>query len=178
MYETNYAFIDGQNLQLGTTTSKIPWVIDFLRFRIYLDQKYSVKKAYYYIGYFQEENKYIYEKLQESGYILMFREHHSAMKGKKKGNIDTDLVFDIMKKLYKGENFDKILLVSGDGDYKGLVDFLIEEKKFLKILFPNKKRASSLYKKIDIRFSSDMSEHGVRRKISKNLNNERASLGN
>ncbi len=48
----------------------------------------------------------------------------------------------------KKEPFDKIVLVSGDGDYKMLVDFLIEENRFKKILFPNKQFASSLYKKI------------------------------
>jgi len=53
-----------------------------------------------------------------------------------------------MKKMYKKEDFSKIILVSGDGDYKLLVDFLIEENKFEKILFPNKKFASSLYKKL------------------------------
>lgn len=53
-----------------------------------------------------------------------------------------------MKKLYKKENFNKIIIVSGDGDYKLLVDFLIEENKFEKVLFPDGKRASSLYKKL------------------------------
>jgi len=53
-----------------------------------------------------------------------------------------------MKKIYKQEAFDKIVLVSGDGDYRMLVDFLIEENRFKKVLFPNKKFASSLYKKI------------------------------
>lgn len=70
------------------------------------------------------------------------------MIGKKKGNVDSDIIFDIMKRVYKKEPFDKIVLVSGDGDYKMLVDFLIEEGKFKKILFPNKNFASSLYKKI------------------------------
>ena len=70
------------------------------------------------------------------------------MIGKKKGNVDSDIIFDIMKRVYKKESFDKIVLVSGDGDYKMLVDFLIEEGKFKKILFPNKNFASSLYKKI------------------------------
>jgi hypothetical protein len=50
------------------------------------------------------------------------------MLGKKKGNVDTDIVFLAMKKVYKKDNFDKIVLVSGDGDYLRLVDFLIEEK--------------------------------------------------
>ncbi len=33
--------------------------------------------------------------------------------------------------------------VSGDGDYRMLVDFLIKEKRFDKILFPDGKRRSS-----------------------------------
>jgi len=53
-----------------------------------------------------------------------------------------------MEKMYKKEKFDKIILVSGDGDYIKLVNFLIKENKFKKILFPNKKFASSLYKQI------------------------------
>lgn len=68
------------------------------------------------------------------------------MIGNKKGNVDSDIIFYAMKKLYKKENFEKIVLVSGDGDYKLLVEFLIEEKRFKKILFPNKKFASSLYR--------------------------------
>lgn len=78
----------------------------------------------------------------------MFREHNPAMMGKKKGNVDSDIIFQIMKKMYAKEIFDKVILVSGDGDYKLLVDFLITENKFAKMLFPNKKFASSLYKKL------------------------------
>jgi uncharacterized LabA/DUF88 family protein len=70
------------------------------------------------------------------------------MLGKKKGNVDSDIIFAIMKKLYNKEKFDKVILVSGDGDYRMLVDFLIEEGRFKKILFPNREFASSLYKKI------------------------------
>jgi len=53
-----------------------------------------------------------------------------------------------MKSLIENSDFDKIILVSGDGDYKKLVDYLIKKNKFKKILFPNKKFASSLYKKL------------------------------
>lgn len=95
-----------------------------------------------------DEKEDLYDKLQEAGFILKFREHNSAMLGKKKGNVDSDIIFFIMKKMYKQASFDKIVLVSGDGDYRMLVDFLIEENKFEKILFPNKKFSSSLYKKI------------------------------
>jgi uncharacterized LabA/DUF88 family protein len=88
-----------------------------------------------------------------------------VMTGKKKGNVDTDIVFHIMKKIYKQEGFLKIILVSGDGDYKLLVDFLIEEKKFLKILFPNRRFASSLYKSLGSEYFDHLENPSIKNKI-------------
>ena len=45
----NFAYIDGQNLNLGVKS--IGWDLDFKRFRIYLKEKYSVSKAYYFVGF-------------------------------------------------------------------------------------------------------------------------------
>ncbi|MCK5062017.1 NYN domain-containing protein [Candidatus Parcubacteria bacterium] len=146
--KNNLAFIDGQNLYMGTNSDDPPWKVDFSQLREYLRKKYKVSKAYYFLGFVIDENDSLYDKIQEAGFILKFRKHNSTMLGKKKGNVDSDIIFAIMKKLYKKEPFDKIVLVSGDGDYKMLVDFLIEENRFKKILFPNKQFASSLYKKI------------------------------
>ena len=139
----NIAFIDGQNLHLGTKLSG--WKVDHKKFRDYLSKKYNIEYAYYYLGYVIEEHQDFYEKLQKSGFIIRFREHMSSMKTKKKGNVDTEIVFDIMKALYEDE-FDKAILVSGDGDYKKVVDYLIKKERFEKILFPNRKYASSLYR--------------------------------
>ena len=105
-----------------------------------------------FLGFLNEDNEELYDEIQTAGFVVKFREHNTKMLGKKKGNVDTDIVFTIMKKMYRKEDFDKIVLVSGDGDYKMMVDFLIEENKFLKILFPNKEFASSLYKKITRKF--------------------------
>lgn len=58
-----------------------------------------------------------------------------------------------MKKLIIEPNtFNKILLISWDWDFKILVDFLIKQNKFKKILFPNKKFVSSLYKSVRLEF--------------------------
>ncbi len=163
--ETNIAFIDGQNLHLGTTKSDGKWIVDLSRFRIYLNKKYGVEKAYYYLGYASDEYEYLYTKIQEAGFIMNFKKHNIFMETKKKGNVDTDIVFDIMKKLYRKEKFDKVVLVSGDGDYIKLVKFLIKENKFKKVLFPNKKFASSLYKKIHIGYRSNLGNEDIKKKI-------------
>lgn len=171
----NLAFIDGQNLYMGTAKREVnPWKINLARFRVYLEQKYNVVKAYYFLGYVQETNQDLYEEIQNAGFVLIFREHNPAMMGKKKGNVDSDIIFHIMKKMYKKENFSKIVLVSGDGDYKLLVDFLIEENRFEKILFPDRKRASSLYKKIGAIYFDGLDAQGIRAKIE---GKEKGSLG-
>jgi uncharacterized LabA/DUF88 family protein len=148
----NQAFIDAQNLYLGTTQAGAPWKIDLERFRVHLKQKYKVTEAYYFLGAFDSGQQDLYNFITECGYLLRFREHTPAMNGKKKGNVDTDIVFLIMKKLYKKEKFDKVILVSGDGDYKRMVSFLIEEQRFGKLITPSRKQMSSLYKRIDSSF--------------------------
>jgi uncharacterized LabA/DUF88 family protein len=171
----NIAYIDGQNLHMGTTKSVRPWHVDLARFRVYLEKKYGVTRAYYYLGYVQDGDTFedLYEQIQSAGFILIFREHNSAMLGTKKGNVDSDIIFSIMKRLYRKESFGKIVLVSGDGDYKALVDFLIEEEKLEMILFPDGKRASSLYKKITRQYFDDLSKDDIRKKIAK----EKGALG-
>jgi uncharacterized LabA/DUF88 family protein len=138
----NLAFIDGQNLHLGT--SQNGWKVDFRKFRIYLMENYKVTEAYYFLGYVSSKEQDLYNNLQRAGFIIVFKEHVEELKARKKGNVDTDIVFEVMKKLIDERDLNEVILVSGDGDYKKLVDYLIIKDKFKKILFPNKK-ASSLY---------------------------------
>lgn len=164
---SNLAFIDGQNLHFGTTkcnncaerlgielknikfadcTCGSAWEVDLYKFRIYLAENYGISEAYYFLGYLQDENSELYKVIQKAGFIVIFKEHNKLSKSKKKGNIDTDMVFEVMKSLIDHQDFNKIMLISGDGDYKKMIQYLISKSKFLKILFPNKKYASSLYK--------------------------------
>lgn len=161
----NQAFIDGQNLHLGTRNNG--WSIDHAKFRTYLAEKYNVEEAYYFLGFVSEGEQYLYEKLQKAGYILLFREHSAVLKGKKKGNVDSDIIFVVMRKLVEKEEFNKVILVSGDGDYKKLVDYLIKKDKFEKILFPNKEFASSLYKKLGGEYFDYLENTDIKAKISK-----------
>lgn len=165
----NLAYVDGQNLFMGTTKDKPSWAVDLSRLRVYLEEKYGVGKAYYYLGYVQEGERVesLYEEIQSAGFILVFRQHNSAMLSLKKGNVDSDIIFSVMKRLYQREEFDKIVLVTGDGDYKMLVDFLIEENRFEKVLFPNRKYASSLYKSIVGQHFAYLDDKDVKKKIQK-----------
>ena len=61
--------------------------------------------------------------------------------------------------------FNKIILVSGDGDYRKLVDYLIDKSLFTKILFPDKKSASSLYKHLGTEFFDYLDNPNIKLKL-------------
>ena len=64
-----------------------------------------------------------------------------------------------MKLICKNKNdFNKIILVSGDGDFVRFVRYAIQEDKFLKMIFPNQ-RYSSLYKLLGNQYYSFLSHH-------------------
>ncbi len=160
--ENNIAFIDAQNLHLGTLTED--WKIDFKRFRIYLRDKFKVEEAYFFLGFVDDEHQKMYRKIQKAGFILEFRDHNSNMIWKKKWNVDVDIVFEVMHRLLEEDDFDKIVLVTGDWDYIKLVRYLIEKDRFKKILFPNKK-FSSLYKPYQAKYWVALWLKDIKRKI-------------
>ncbi len=163
----NQAFIDGQNLHLGTTKACPSWRIDLERFRIYLREKYYVNEAYYFLGCIDNDHEGMYNLIQKAGFILVFREHNFSMVGKKKGNVDTDIVFSIMKKVADKEKFNKIILVSGDGDYIKMIKYLISKNKLEKVLAPSHKSISSLYKSlVDNKFYTFLDNENVKKKIA------------
>jgi uncharacterized LabA/DUF88 family protein len=162
--ESNTAFIDGQNLHLGTKESG--WSVDHARLRAYLREKYNITEAYYFLGFVSENEQDLYDKLQKAGFILSFREHSSALRGTKKGNVDSDIVFGVMKKLVDNEPLNKVYIISGDGDYKKLVDYLIKKEKFGKMLFPNQQFASSLYKSLGSEYYDYLEKDDIKAKIA------------
>lgn len=163
----NEAFIDGQNLYLGTKQAEESWEIDLKKFRFYLYRKYKVIKAYYFIGYFNEEHIDLYKSIAESGYYLIFRKHSKDHRSIKKGNVDTDLVFEVMKKIAENEAFDRVVLVSGDGDYYKMVEYLIKKDRFCKLLAPNERRMSSLYRILHTKYFTFLNQQEIIKKIGK-----------
>lgn len=136
-----FAFIDSQNLNLGTLD--FGWKLDFAKFRLYLRNKYNVKKAYLFIGYI-ERYANLYKKLQEFGYILIFKPVLSIKKSKRvtyKGNVDAELVLHTM---IQREYFEKAIIVSGDGDFYCLIEYLFNQGLLKKIMTPNSNYSSLL----------------------------------
>jgi len=139
--ENNFAFIDGQNLNLGIQS--LGWKLDFYRFRKYLTEKYHVEVAYYFIGYVPG-NQQLYSELQKAGYVLIFKPTIPGENGNIKGNIDADLVLQAMIDL---QNYNQAIIISSDGDFYSLVKYLYQNKKLYVVISPYVKTCSSLLKK-------------------------------
>lgn len=139
--ENNYAFIDSNNLNLGIQS--LEWKLDFRRFRRYLKEKYSVKVAYLFIGYVPT-NQSLYSSLQKAGYILVFKPTIPDKDGNLKGNVDANLVLQAMID-YK--SYDKAIIVTSDGDFYCLVEYLYGNNKLEKVISPYTETCSVLLKR-------------------------------
>ena len=138
----NYAFIDGQNLNLGVKSSG--WRIDYKKFRLYLKNKYKIKKAFMFIGLIANNQK-LYTDLQAAGFILIFKQTVQYFENGKrtvKGNVDAELV--LYASAIEFTNYDKAIIVSGDGDFACLLKFLEEKDKLLNVIVPNSKYSKLL----------------------------------
>ncbi|MFA4930947.1 MAG: NYN domain-containing protein [Patescibacteria group bacterium] len=145
-----YAFIDSQNLNLGTSKNLYNknkrqiysgWKLDFQKFFIYLRDKFRVSKAFLFIGYI-EDNQKLYDELKKIGYQLIYKPTTKDALGKPKGNIDAELVLHAAA--IEFNHYHQAVIVSGDGDFRCLYEFLIGKKKLLRIIIPNIHAQSSL----------------------------------
>jgi len=137
-----YAFIDSQNLNLGIKSQG--WDLDWRKFRQYIKNKYNVTKAYLFIGQVPG-NESLYTHLQEYGYIIVFKpilEHKVDNKIVIKGNVDAELVLHTM---IHYNNYNKAIIVSGDGDFHCLIEYLFNHNKLLRILAPNRHYSKLLH---------------------------------
>jgi hypothetical protein len=139
--QVNYAFIDGTNIH--QTMKRIGWDLDYRRFRIYLSEHYGVGKAYYFFGYIPE-NTALYTFLQSAGFILIFKPILQTPDGRVKGNCDAELVLQAMIDF---NNYEKAIIVSSDGDFYCLVNYLREEGKLGCVLAPRLALCSKLLRK-------------------------------
>lgn len=127
-----FAFIDSQNLNLGVRSQG--WKLDWRKFRQYLRNKYKIINAYLFIGY-KPGNEALYTYLQQMGYIVILKPTMELPDKTVKGNVDAELVLHTM---IQYRNYDKAIIVSGDGDFFCLVEYLAGKNKLLHLLTPNK----------------------------------------
>ncbi len=150
--DKNNIYIDGNNLY--RSAKELGFEIDYKKFRGWLRQKYNAYTVYLFIGLVPERVKF-YEHLQGCGYILIFKQTVSV--GEKiKGNCDAELVLKTVSDFYT-KSFYRCILITGDGDFGCLVEFLKENKMIDRILAPDENKCSILLrnKNTEITFLND-----------------------
>ena len=151
--EIVYAFIDSQNLNLGVRNDIINkngsliytgWTLDFKKLYFYLKTKYKVSKVFLFIGKVAG-NEGLYQNLTQIGYEMRYKPTLQYVNGngspQTKGNVDSELVLHTM---IEYSHFDKAIIISGDGDYFCLVEYLEKNNKLLHLMIPNRFQYSSL----------------------------------
>jgi len=138
----NYAFIDGANLHRGI--QELGWKLDYRRFRVFLQEKYHVSLAYLFLGYVPEFSG-LYRDLQNWGYTLIFKPTLRNANEEIKGNCDAELVLQTMIDF---QDFERAVIVTGDGDFACLVSYLIKKNKLACVVSPNPKKCSVLLKRL------------------------------
>lgn len=145
----NYAFIDAQNLYVGMLL--LGWKLDYKRFRQYLRDKYNISKAFLFMGY-TESNEELYKELRSCGFIIIFRKaifYDDNGETKSKGNVDTELTLYAAAREFN--QYDKALIISSDGDFACLVEYLLEHNKLLAIMAHKYNSLSGLLKTREIK---------------------------
>lgn len=142
-----YAFIDAANIIYGTRDEG--WKVDFKKLFKYLKEKYKCRKIYYFAGRDDKNIKQhkFYKKLEKFGYTLVLKlvKFYKQEDGYivRKANCDVDLTFYAMRDL---ESFDKIIFLSGDGDFEILLKYFKELNKKIMVIANGRRTAREIKK--------------------------------
>ena len=136
----NYAFIDGQNVNLAIRDQW--WKLDWKRLRVYLKDKYKINKVYLFIWYISS-NLELYSFLEDCWYSLVFKPV-LEIDWKTKWNVDAELVLQVMIDFKK---YDKAIIITWDWDFACLIKYLRNKSKLQKLIVPNQKRYSSFLRR-------------------------------
>jgi uncharacterized LabA/DUF88 family protein len=147
-------YIDSANLHKSSLG--LGYNINYKKFIGWLRQKYSADKVYVFMGKISgHEDKY--RKIIDLGYKIIFKETITGLKGKIKGNCDAEIVLKICQDFYNNKT-DKYIVITSDGDFACLVNFLLESKSNILILSPNRNKCSVLLKKTGSKIT-DLNDH-------------------
>ncbi len=124
-------FIDGANLY--ATSKTLGFDIDYKKFLAKFSQ-YNLMRMYYYTAISENEEyssiRPLIDWLDYNGYTVVtkpIKEFYDSMGRRKvKGSMDIDIAVDVMA---LSDALDHVVLVSGDGDFKRLVEALQRKGK-------------------------------------------------
>jgi uncharacterized LabA/DUF88 family protein len=160
--QKTYVFIDVSNIIYGAKKTG-NWEVNYKKLYTYLTSRYKASKIFFYAGV-KSLTKNKFTRLQKYGYILRLKElriyKRKPLKRdiiclkcgcsfekkiyrspEQKANCDVDLTFDVMRYV---SDYSKMILMSGDGDFYPLVDFLIKKSREVRVIGESRSTAISI----------------------------------
>jgi uncharacterized LabA/DUF88 family protein len=118
-------FIDGSNMH--ASVKALGFEIDYKRMLGFFDRQATLIRAFYYTALIEESDpspiRRLVDWLDYNGYTMVTKstKEFTDDKGVKrlKGNMDVELVIDVMEML---DYLDHIVIFSGDGDFRRLIE--------------------------------------------------------
>ncbi len=168
--QKTYVFIDVSNIIYGAKKTG-NWEVNYKKLYVYLTSRYKASKIFFYAGV-KSLTKNKFRRLERYGYILRLKELRIYRKKplkrnvicpkcrysfekkiyrppEQKANCDVDLTFDAMRYI---SDYSKMILMSGDGDFYPLVDFLIKKSREVRVIGEAHSTATSIKKIIGENF--------------------------
>lgn len=116
-------FIDAANILYSQQTLR--WKVDYEKLKKYFEKECDLRAIYFYtgrVGANDKQNSFL-KKLENFGYIVKAKEVKRIKISKSsyewKGNLDVELTIDVLGNI---NNFDTLILMSGDSDFAPLLD--------------------------------------------------------
>lgn len=125
-----YVFVDAANILYSQQTLR--WRVDYKKLKEYFAKECDLKAIYFYtgrVGKNHKQNSFI-KKLEQLGYTVKAKEVKRIKISKSsyewKGNLDVELTIDVLGNI---NNFDTLILMSGDSDFAPLLDAVKAQHK-------------------------------------------------
>lgn len=131
-------FIDIQNIYLTTREVYGDGKINFARLREYLESEPNTIVTISAFTCVDPENKdqnSFLNALGLTGYRVISKPIHRMPDGNIKANMDLEMALEVLS---QAPFLDEIVLVTGDGDFKALVDFLCRGGKVVRVIGPDR----------------------------------------
>lgn len=130
-------FIDGANLY--ATVRALGFDVDYKRLLSFFSSKGRLVRAFYYTALVEEQDyspiRPLVDWLDYNGYTMVTKPAKeftdSAGRRKVKGNMDIELAVDMME---MSSHLDHLILFSGDGDFRCLVDAVQRQGKRVSVV--------------------------------------------
>ncbi len=164
MKTKTFAFIDASNIIYGATAEG--WFIDHKKLLVYLKRKYQCSKLFFYFGKDDKNIKQakFLQKLKSFGYTLRVKQIKRYGK-RQKANCDVDLTMDM---LLLQDKYDRAVVLTGDGDFLPLFEYLKKHRKRILIIAFSKRTSRELRRFVGSKFIGLSNErYLLERKVQK-----------